>query len=108
MAEYKASGYTGYARILGFKKERTDLLRAIKEQGRIPLISKMADAKEFLQPIWQRQLEQDVHAADLYRLAVYTRFGTELPNEYRRQLVILNRNMETETEGDDGLGKKDI
>ena len=32
LAEYKASGYTGYARILGFKKERTDLLRAIKEQ----------------------------------------------------------------------------
>ena len=89
LSEFKAAGYTGYARILGFRKERTDVLRAIKEKSRIPLISKLADAESFLPPLWKKQLKLDLHAADLYRLAVYSRYRSSLPNEYRQQIVIV-------------------
>jgi predicted nucleotidyltransferase len=83
------NGYTPYARILGFRREAAPLLHGIKENACIPLISKLADARGYLdEPAWS-MLETEIKAAHIYETVVSRKFGTPFCNEYRRQLVIV-------------------
>lgn len=87
--EYNSNGYTQYARVLGVKKESSHLLRKITEGGRIPVITKVSDARKELSPLAMSMLSEDIFAAHLYNQAVYEKFGVSLPNEYKRGIVIL-------------------
>ncbi len=87
---FNESGYTAYARVLGLKKNASFLLRNIGEAGNIPLITKAAKAKEQLDPSGFLMLSQDLFASHLYQQIVYEKFGTSLPNEYRRGICIVS------------------
>ena len=56
----RAMDYVPYARILGFRKGSEPLLSAIKEKSSIPLVSKLADAEDLLDPTAYAMLRQDV------------------------------------------------
>lgn len=86
---YKENGYALYARILGFKKSSSHLIKKAKERSEIPFITKMADAKLQLSEIGLQMLEEDVFAANLYNLVVYQKFDRTIKNEYVHPLVIL-------------------
>ncbi|MBQ9135418.1 MAG: nucleotidyltransferase family protein, partial [Lachnospiraceae bacterium] len=88
LQEYGASGYSGYARILGFKKSSQTLFSNLKTTS-IPLLSKLADADKLLSCTAKKQLAQDIFAAHLYDSTVAQKTGRTLQNEYRRQIVIL-------------------
>ncbi len=45
MAAYKAAGSAPYARLLGFRRDAAPLLSEIKRKSRIPVVTKLADAK---------------------------------------------------------------
>jgi len=85
----RAMDYVPYARILGFRKGSEPLLSAIKEKSSIPLVSKLADAEDLLDPTAYAMLRQDVLAGEIYQAAVSA--GTERPsaNEYTTPLAIL-------------------
>lgn len=85
----RAMDYVPYARILGFRKGSEPLLSAIKEKSSIPLVSKLADAEDLLDPTAYAMLRQDVLAGEIYQAAVSA--GTEKPsaNEYTTPLAIL-------------------
>lgn len=68
---YDEAGYTGYARVLAFSKESQELLSHIKKNTSIPLISKCADAKKALSPLYMKMLSTDIYAADIYEHATY-------------------------------------
>ncbi|HHX12528.1 MAG TPA: nucleotidyltransferase family protein, partial [Clostridiales bacterium] len=87
--EYNKQGYTQYARVLGVKKESSQLLRKITEGGRIPVITKVSDARKELSPLAMNMLSEDIFAAHLYNQAVYEKYGVYLANEYKRGIVIL-------------------
>lgn len=89
MVAYHAHGYCCYARILGFKKNSSELLHKIKQNTSIPIISKLADAARLLDTTGNQLLKQDILAAQLYNQTVYHKFGTRLPDEYRAEIVIL-------------------
>lgn len=81
-----------YGRILGLKQASTDVLAAIKANATIPLISKLADAKNVLEasPHAAHALEMlhnDIFASHVYDSLASNKFHTYLPNEYRRQIV---------------------
>ncbi len=44
----KDAGYITYLRILGFRKEAAPLLKSLKANAAVPVITKTADAKELL------------------------------------------------------------
>ncbi|MBO5165443.1 MAG: nucleotidyltransferase [Lachnospiraceae bacterium] len=88
LQEYRLSGYSGYARILGFKKSSQALFGTLKTAS-IPLLSKLADADKLLSDTAKKQLAQDIFAAHLYDGTVAQKTGRTLQNEYRRQIVIL-------------------
>ncbi len=78
-----------YARLLGFKKTSSVLLRSIADNASIPLVTKVADAASVLSGISKQMLTEDLFAADLYRSLVCQKFGFRLLDEYRTGPVIL-------------------
>lgn len=87
--EYGRNGYAQYARILGIRKESSRLLRSIEKAGRIPIITKVSKASEQLDSLGMRMLSEDIFAAHLYNQAVYEKYGTVLPNEYKHGICII-------------------
>lgn len=86
MEECLAAGNVSYARLLGFREADSFLLKQIKEQARIPLITKLPkeDAPEYTQ---NTLLQADTFAADLYGSVVTEKFHTPFVSE-RQQPVI--------------------
>ena len=81
--------YGQYARILGFRKEASPLLRKIKDNASIPLISKLSDSVKEFDSAALSMLEKDIQAAHIYESVVADKFGKEFRNEFQRQLVIV-------------------
>ena len=75
-----------YARILGFRKESTNILSEIKKNADIPLLTKLT-AQQQLSQLGQQQLQSDLFAADLYKSVLTEKFGTPFQNEYEQQIV---------------------
>lgn len=81
-----------YARILGLKPDSSPLLKALKENSQIPLISVAAEAKDFLRneaiPEKSKQMLQlDIAASRIYNSAVYNKYHTILPDEFASTLL---------------------
>lgn len=87
LAEYIRNDYIAYARLLGFKNDSSKLLTAIKEHASVPLISKLADAKNTLSQKAYAMLQEDVYASHVYQLAVASKFHTTVSNEYTCKIV---------------------
>lgn len=65
-----------YARILGFKKDAKDLLGILKENSKVPIISKLADAQI------DALLDKDIRCSNLY-----SQVSKEYQNEYRQEII---------------------
>lgn len=91
--------FNGYAKVLGFRRSASPLLHAIKEKGRLPLLTKLADASAVLSSYegfteTQRKdalsmLKTDIRSSMVYHAAVSSKFHQKPYDEYRQQLVIL-------------------
>lgn len=87
---FSKNDFIFYARILGFKTSSGELLSKIKNNSTIPLLSKLADADNLLDPISKRMLQQDLFASDLFRHIQESKFKTSLPNEFRMPIIKVN------------------
>ena len=58
------------------------LLRIIKQNATIPIITKLANAKTVLNTLELSLLEKDIYASHLYEQIVATKFHTNAINEY--------------------------
>lgn len=85
MDEYKADGYTGYARILGLKKEVSPCIKEIKNIGNIKIFAQLKEAPDQLSDLEMRLLNETLFANKLYSLE----FKGQNINEYRLQPTIL-------------------
>lgn len=85
--KYKENDFILYARMLGFKKDSTELLSEIKKNSSIPLISKLADAKKNLSPLAMEMLECDIQAAHIYDTIVTDKFHSATASEFSREIV---------------------
>lgn len=90
MASFVREDFIPYARILGFRKSSSDLLKAIKQHTSVPLISKLADAGNYLTASGLSMLQEDIRAAHLYDSVVCHKFHTDFVNEYAKPLVIID------------------
>ncbi len=88
MDRFLAMGNVLYARLLGFREENASLLKVIKEQARIPLITKLPK-EAVLDSAGNAMLQADIYAADLYESVVTTKFHTPFRGERQQQVVKL-------------------
>lgn len=89
LCAYKQLGTMAYARVLGFRREATPLMSAIKEHSSIPLLTKLADAHRILSPDAMVLLEQELTMNRIYYSVVAAKSGQSMVNEYRTPIVIL-------------------
>lgn len=95
----KSLDYIPYLRVLGFRKDSSALLGELKKTTTIPVISKLADAKNILCNDSFAILEKDIFAADLYEQLCAQKSSNNFPchaqkkansrSEYTREIVII-------------------
>ena len=86
------TGKPGYARVLGFRKDASELVKRIEEKSSIPLIKRPVEAERVLSGDAYLQFKEDVFASELYEnqaarvfdLADEPRF-----NEYKQNLTVI-------------------
>lgn len=87
--EYNRHGYASYARVLGIKETSSHLLRKASKIGRIPIITKVSTAEKQLDSLGMQMFSQDLLATHLYNQAIYEKFKTSIPNEYKHGISII-------------------
>jgi len=75
--------YAQYIRILGFKKNAAPLLKEIKNNAVLPVISKLTSDNI------PALLHSEILGTDIYNTIVYSKYNIDFKNEYIRGLVIL-------------------
>lgn len=78
-----------YVKILGFRKESSALLKSIKANSRIPVITKPAHGKKLIAPedFWVFDMENK--ADTLYQSMVYLKSGLKTQNTFTQSPIIL-------------------
>lgn len=85
------NGYTDYARVLGFRKNSSPLLSAIKKNSSIPLVTKMADADNILSPMGKSVLRTELFSSQLYGAIQRQKFSScpPLPGDYTAGVMVI-------------------
>lgn len=85
----KAIGFAPYLRVLGFKKDASDLLAEINEKATAPIITKVAEAEKILDYGTYKIFERDILASNLFYQRTANKSHTKPVNEFTHQMVIL-------------------
>ena len=78
-----------YGRVLGFREESTVIMKMIKENGSIPLISKAADAKNILDDIGYELFEKDIQVSHIYSSITAMKYDKKIVNEFQQPIIKL-------------------
>lgn len=78
-----------FARVLGFRRESSELLSQIKQHSRIPLITKLADAQNLLGSEGNQILSETVFSSNLYEKLLCLKTGRKFCHESQKQIIIL-------------------
>ena len=78
-----------FARILGFRKESSELLSHIKKHSRIPLITKLSDVQKLQNPEAELILSETVFASNLYEKLLCLKTGKKFCHESQKQIIII-------------------
>lgn len=87
---YLDNNICNYARILGFKKSSNSLLNLIKNNSKLVLIGQLSEVNDNLELSIDdiNMINKSVFADELYNSVVRLKFSTDIPNEYRRKIII--------------------
>ena len=80
---------SAYPLLLGFKKESSELLSELKRRSKMPIISKISNAKDILSEKSLKIFENNIYADFLYNSIYFEKYGESLINPYRSNVVIL-------------------
>ncbi len=78
-----------YARLLGFHKSASCVLKTIKKEGTLPLLTKLADASSLLDTSERMVLEQNTRISNLYESVLCEKVKKQFTHEYQKELIIL-------------------
>lgn len=84
----KANDYASYARLLGFTEGGKDVLKAVKANASIPVITKLPKAlKELDNASALSSLKADIYASRLYHMIQGQKYGHTAKNEFTREII---------------------
>ena len=82
----------GYARVLGFRKDASELVKKIEEKSSIPLIKRPVEAEKVLSGQALAEFKEDVLASELYEnqaARVFANLEESRFNEYKQNLTVI-------------------
>ena len=79
--------YIPYLRILGFRKDASRLLTILSNYASVPMISKTADAYNFLSSDAAKVFDFDIFAGELYENILSGITGQDARSEFVRNIV---------------------
>ena len=88
--EYLDNGISNFLRILGFKASSSHLLNLIKNKGCISTFGQLSEIQDntSLNTTDIKLINNSIYADELYNSITGLKFNSEIPNEYRRKLII--------------------
>ena len=84
--EYMENGGHFYAKLLGFRKDRQDLLSIIAKKSALPLLTRLSDT-DSISEIGQKMLRHDILASNLYQSVITDKYKTAFRNEYKQAML---------------------
>lgn len=84
--EYMENGGHFYAKLLGFRKDRQDLLSIIAKKSALPLLTRLSDT-DSISEIGQKMLRHDILASNLYQSVITDKYKTAFRNEYKQPML---------------------
>lgn len=85
----KHSAYAPYLRILGFQKENSNVLKAIKENTKISVLQKLTKDQNSLSPEQYTILSEDLYAHEVYRMIWEQKYpDCQLKNDFTQGIII--------------------
>ena len=89
LMRYKDNGYSPYIRVLGFRKDKKDLLGRLTKNSKIPVIVNIKNAEKELNSYGREILEKEIFADNIYSM-LYPNKKFSFPNQdYTTPVVIL-------------------
>lgn len=86
--EYKTNDYTSYARLLGFTENGKDVLKLIKANSSIPIVTKLPKVlKEWNHTSALSSLKADIHASQLYYMMQGQKYNQIAKNEFTQEII---------------------
>ena len=79
-----------YLRVLGFNATGRQVLKQLKREATLPVLTKTAAAKQLLDTAGQKLLALDARATDIYHLAYFGTDQAQGRQDYYKGPVILN------------------
>ncbi len=82
-----------YIRVLGFKRDASELMKQLQEKANIPVITKVARANQTLDSLGRQLINEDIRATELYRQTMLQKYpeplnNFTLSNEYTYGIII--------------------
>ncbi|HEY5537121.1 MAG TPA: nucleotidyltransferase family protein, partial [Acetobacterium sp.] len=68
LLRFQSPSFTPYLRVLGFNPKGQAILRKIKKQGEIPILTNLSRGERLLSPSQREMLYYDIRATDLHNL----------------------------------------
>lgn len=78
-----------FARVLGFRKESSELLSKIKQHNQIPLITKLSDVQKLQDKEAERILAENIFSSNLYEKLLCLKNGRKFYHETQKQIIII-------------------
>lgn len=85
----KQHDYLSYIRVLGFRRDAGELLKAIKKASAMPFITKTADASRILDPDSYQEFLSDLFCSHIYQSAAEQKSGILRKNEYTQSVILV-------------------
>ena len=85
---YREADYHFYARLLGFRRDSTNVFRKITSSSELPVLTAPAKSR-FLPADGLQMLQENLYCTALYESVLTNRFGQPGQNELRRKLLVV-------------------
>lgn len=84
----KNDGYISYLRLLGFCSYASPILKEMKQNAKLPIINKVADARNILSKENFQNFSNDIRISNLYKQAFSNKYGLSMPSEFEQSVII--------------------
>lgn len=84
---FRENGDIFYARLLGFSTNGTTVMKKIKANSNIPMISKLSTASTFLSECGKQSILADIYASSVYYGVRSCKYKIPIENEYQKQII---------------------